>query len=64
MKKQCKYIFFKDTVIADPPYAQNTQGVWGPPKHQGGPLAPKDVLILVSFLSLARGYENINYHLF
>ncbi len=30
----------------------------------GGPLALKDVLILVSFLNLASGYENMNGHLF
>ncbi len=28
------------------------------------PPSPKDVLILVSFLSLTRGYENMNDHLF
>ncbi len=30
----------------------------------GGPLALKDDLILVSFLNLASGYENMNVHLF
>ncbi len=34
------------------------------PETPGGPLAPKDVLILVSFWSLERGYENMNDHLF
>ncbi len=34
------------------------------PETPGGPLALKDVLILVSFLSLASGYENMNDHLF
>ncbi len=34
------------------------------PETPGGPLALKDVLILVSFLSLASGYENMNAHLF
>ncbi len=35
-----------------------------PPKHQGAPLALKDVLILVSFLILACGYENMNDRFF
>ncbi len=30
------------------------------PETPGGPLALKDVLILVLFLSLASGYENMN----
>ncbi len=34
------------------------------PETPGGPLASKDVLILVLFWSLARGYENTNDHLF
>ncbi len=34
------------------------------PETPGGPLALKDVLILVSFLSLASGYENMNDHFF
>ncbi len=34
------------------------------PETPGGPLALKDVLILVLFLSLASGYENMNDHLF
>ncbi len=34
------------------------------PETPGGPLALKDVLILVSFLNLASGYENMNDHLF
>ncbi len=34
------------------------------PETPGGPLAPKDVLILVSFWSLARGYENMNDNIF
>ncbi len=34
------------------------------PETPGGPLALKDVLIIVSFLSLASGYENMNDHLF
>ncbi len=34
------------------------------PETPGGPLALKDVLILVSFLSLASGYENMNDNLF
>ncbi len=34
----------------------------GPPKHQG-PLALKDDFILVSFLHLANGYENMNDNL-
>ncbi len=38
---------------------QNTEA--GTP---GGPLALKDVLIFVSFLSLARDYENMNDNLF
>ncbi len=32
------------------------------PETPGGPLALKDFLILVSFLSLASGYENMNDH--
>ncbi len=34
------------------------------PETPGGLLAIKDVLILVSFLNLASGYENMNDHLF
>ncbi len=34
------------------------------PETPGGPLALKDVLILVSFLSLASGYANMNDNLF
>ncbi len=34
------------------------------PETPGGPLALKDVLILVSFFSLASCYKNMNYHLF
>ncbi len=34
------------------------------PETPGGPLALKDVLILVSFLSLASSYENMNDHFF
>ncbi len=34
------------------------------PETPGGPLALKDVLILVSFLSLASCYESMNDHLF
>ncbi len=34
------------------------------PETPGAPLDLKDVLILVSFLSLASGYENMNDHLF
>ncbi len=30
----------------------------------GGPLALKDILILVLFLNLASGYENMNDNLF
>ncbi len=34
------------------------------PETPGGPLALKNVLILVSFLNLSSGYENTNNHLF
>ncbi len=34
------------------------------PETPGGPLALKDVFILVSFLNLASGYENMNDNLF
>ncbi len=34
------------------------------PETPGGPVALKDVLIFVLFLSLATGYENMNDHLF
>ncbi len=34
------------------------------PETPGGPLALKDDFILVSFRSLARGYENMNGNLF
>ncbi len=34
------------------------------PETQGGPLALKDVLILVSFLILASGSENMNDRFF
>ncbi len=34
------------------------------PETPGGPLALKDVLILVSFLNLASCCENMNDHLF
>ncbi len=34
------------------------------PETPGGPLALKDVLILVLFLSLSSGYENMNDNLF
>ncbi len=34
------------------------------PETPGGTLALKDVLILVSFLSFASGYENMNDHFF
>ncbi len=44
-------------------YAEYTSCV-GPPKHQGAPLALKDVFILVLFLRLASGYENMNDQLF
>ncbi len=36
----------------------------GAPETAGGPLALKDVLILVSFLNLATGFENMNDHFF
>ncbi len=42
---------------ADPPYTQNTQAAWGP-------LALKDVLILVLFFNLSSVYENMNDHFF
>ncbi len=35
----------------------------GPPETPGGPLALKDDFILVSFLNLASGSENMNDHL-
>ncbi len=34
------------------------------PETPGGPLALKDVFILVSFLNLANGYENMNDNFF
>ncbi len=62
------YIFeaFKnitDEIRADPPYTQ-IRKLCRAPETPGGPLALKDVLILVSFLSLASGYEKMNDHLF
>ncbi len=48
---------------ADPPYMQNTQAAQGP-ETPGAPLLPKIFYILVSFWSLARGYENRNDHTF
>ncbi len=36
----------------------------GPPKHQGPPYSQRFFYILVSFWSLARGYENRNDHTF
>ncbi len=47
---------------ADPPYTQNTQAAQGP-ETPGDPLALKDDFILVSFLKLASGYENMNANL-
>ncbi len=58
--------------------SQSTGGIWTEPilpirrirklrrapETPVGPLALKDVSILVLFLSLASGYENMNYHLF
>ncbi len=46
-------------------YAKFTSWV-GPPKHRLSwpPLALKDYLSLVLFFYLARGYENMNVHLF
>ncbi len=38
---------------ADPPYMQNTQAAFGG-------FAPKYVFFFFFFLSLARGYENMN----
>ncbi len=48
---------------ADPPYTQKRK-LRRAPETPGGPLALKYVLILVLFLSLASGYENMNDHFF
>ncbi len=44
--------------------AKMTKSCVGAPETAGGPLALKDVLILVSFLNLATGFENMNDHFF